>query len=229
MQTAVVGILSSKTCRQKWKEGEAVDDVFGQGCSKSGCMPFLYDTPNVLKSVKFAEAVCPARLAVEQALALHTDTDSLDTSSSPNWEEAVLERTNKMDVKTMIRGLAVAETESALAFHADLLNVGDLSRKNFSNGEVFSQLGGAVCICTVRIDLSRNEFSSVQLHAPSWHKGFRCTEDSRFIVLWESCLNEFRTEELALEKLFGRCLSYDMRRFKQVVVDDPQYLWRCGS
>ena len=372
MQTAVVGILSSKTCRQKWKEGEAVDDVFGQGCSKSGCMPFLYDTPNVLKSVKFAEAVCPARLAVEQALALHTDTDSLGTSSSPNWEEAVLERTNKMDVKTMIRGLAVAETESALAFHADLLNVGDLSRKNFSNGEVFSQLGGAVCICTVRIDLSRNEFSSVQLHAPSWHKGFRCTEDSRFIVfvgkedcpeecslltvvpkvdllesvpprrsvlsgrnvmellpmlwdriknasnavqfcpgvppsrfltklrefetiqeyctvqhlvsafvtrdgnclysamgvvagilpcppeakknlsvwatryapviqhlrsmtaaaiwaVWEACLNEFRTEELALEKLFGRCPSYDMRRFKQVVVDDPQYLWRCGS
>ena len=68
-------------------------------------MSFLFDTANVLKSVKFVEAGDPVRLDVEQDLTIHTDRDSLNTISSLNWEEAFLERTNRKDVKTMIRGL----------------------------------------------------------------------------------------------------------------------------
>jgi hypothetical protein len=59
-------------------------------------------------------------------------------------------------------GFTVVETESVLALHVDLLNVWELSSKH--DGDMFSQLGGAVCICTVVIDWCNNEFSSVQLN-----------------------------------------------------------------
>ena len=68
-------------------------------------MSFLFDTANVLKSVKPVEEGDPVRLDVEQVLTMHTDRDSLNTISNLNWEEAFLERTNRKDVKTMIRGL----------------------------------------------------------------------------------------------------------------------------
>ena len=68
-------------------------------------MSFLFDTANVLKSVELVETGDPVRLDVDQALTMHTDRDSLNTISSLNWEEAFLERTNRKDVKTMIRGL----------------------------------------------------------------------------------------------------------------------------
>jgi len=143
----------------------------------------------------FKHDLLQARMLVDDVIAVNPEGLNLTMSCGKDWMiDAIFQRTGiRLDhgsanpleglSKKLKLGLTAQNTpESALAFYVDLLNVFDLQRLITQNREALSETGW-VCICTVTIDVGSRQFSSVQMHAPSWVTDFKCTAKTRFIFL----------------------------------------------